>query len=697
MFYRIVFFLLFCSAFLSAQQVQISVFDAWNLLPLADTRIIISADTLFTDDDGKCIISRCPKRLIAERDDYYTVQIDSVPNVNFNVYLQPVEDAPVIRVVSSAYTKPLFLPASTSYINLSQDKKAQALTLNNILKEEAGIAFKSYGGDGQAQVIALRGHAAEQTQVLFDGIPLNNPQLGLVNFSTISASQISSVAIYKGGSSLFGGSGAIGGSINVKPLILRSKTHADFSYSRTSLKNDAISFGLNLPIAGFKQNVSFEKASGENDYDTIHNGQSVKLHNRDYESQNIFWQAGYNFSNDFSGNVFIRNYKFEGGSPNPFSGPVTEKNNSPRISYDNTVARVRIDKKLQKGQVNFQVYRRNDWNRYRNPDNNINSLHFNYESGAMVRGHYALSSSVLFNSGAEFARQGINSSEAGKYDRDRYAAYALSDLLLYNSEDTSFAWHFSASTRFEKTKSANVFLPGAGLTFEFKTLSVFVSTAQNYRIPSFNEMYWPGLGNKDLKPEKSNNYEAGISHKQRIGDFSMDNSLALYQSSVTNQIKWLPNARGDFIPSNILEISSKGIEVASDIRWYDLIQLNVNYSYNDARKAKKEFFDDRTKGNRVPYSALHNISINGTIFYKNFILGAGWDFRSYRYTTFANDTFLPAVGIISLKTGYTLQWCDMVSSSFYLFVENLANENYQLYPGYPMPPRTFKLSLSLSY
>lgn len=697
MFYRIVFYLFLCSRVLPAQHIQISVFDARDLQPLAGTCIIISGDTLLTDDGGTCVISTTPLSLIVERDDYYAVQINSVPSDSFSVYLQPAEFAPVIKVVSPSYEKPLFLPASTAFITLSKERKAQALSLNEILKDEAGISFKSYGGGGQLQVITLRGHSAEQTQVLFDGIPMNNLQLGLLNFSTLSASQAGHVEVYKGGSPLYGGSGAIGGSINVLPRSLADKTTADFSFNGSSLNNKTLSVGLGLPLAGVKQNFNFEAASGENDYKVQSGGRQVTLRNRDYNSQNILWQAGYDFSDDFSADLLIKNYSFKGGSPDPFTGALSEINNSPRISYDNTLARIRFEGKLSRGLVNFQLYRKNDWNRYRNPDNNVNSLHFNYESGALLRGRYAFSSGILLNSGAEFARQGIHSSDAGEQQRDRYAVYALTDFLLYDTEDSFLAWHLNLSSRFEKMMSENIFLPGAGVTLEFNNFSIFMSVAANHRTPSFNELYWPGLGDEDLKPEQSVIYEAGISHKQRMGAFSLNNSLTIYQSSVRNQIKWLPDTRGDFIPNNILEISSEGIELTSDIRWHEFLQLNLDYSYGDAYKTKKEFAGDHTKGNRVPYTALHNLYINGVVRYRDFMIGAGWDFKSYRYTTFANDNFLPAVGILSIKSGYTLRWYDTVSSSLYLFVENLTDKNYQLYAGYPMPPRTYKLNLTITY
>ena len=41
-------------------------------------------------------------------------------------------------------------------------------------------------------------------------------------------------------------------------------------------------------------------------------------------------------------------------------------------------------------------------------------------------------------------------------------------------------------------------------------LNIKASAGNNYAAPTFNELYWKELGNKDLKPERSLNMEAGF-------------------------------------------------------------------------------------------------------------------------------------------------------------------------------------------
>ena len=76
------------------------------------------------------------------------------------------------------------------------------------------------------------------------------------------------------------------------------------------------------------------------------------------------------------------------------------------------------------GSVSLQTWLRNEWMEYRDSAFLINgrplhSIHFNQETGLVLRGRYLLLPSLLFMGGAEGFVQKINSSAAGVHVRER--------------------------------------------------------------------------------------------------------------------------------------------------------------------------------------------------------------------------------------------------------------------------------------
>jgi vitamin B12 transporter len=85
-------------------------------------------------------------------------------------------------------------------------------SLSELLACQPAIHIKS-AGRGALSTASFRGTDASHTKVFWNGIRLNSPMLGQVDFSQIPVWIIDKVSILYGGSSLGEGSGALGGSV----------------------------------------------------------------------------------------------------------------------------------------------------------------------------------------------------------------------------------------------------------------------------------------------------------------------------------------------------------------------------------------------------------------------------------------------------------------------------------------------------
>ena len=77
-------------------------------------------------------------------------------------------------------------------------KLLQSKGLTQVLEVESFISTRSYQPGGTA-IFSVRGSGPQHTQVVWEGVPINDPMLGLTDLSTISLSGISGVRVLYGG------------------------------------------------------------------------------------------------------------------------------------------------------------------------------------------------------------------------------------------------------------------------------------------------------------------------------------------------------------------------------------------------------------------------------------------------------------------------------------------------------------------
>ena len=109
-------------------------------------------------------------------------------------------------------------------VDLFQANSAQ--NLQNSLSSNA-IFLKQYGVSGST-TISRRGADAAQTQVLWNGLPVNNPMLGMTDFNNISTYGLQEAFLIEGGNTALLGSGSVGGTVFLRNKV---KFHEGLSAS----------------------------------------------------------------------------------------------------------------------------------------------------------------------------------------------------------------------------------------------------------------------------------------------------------------------------------------------------------------------------------------------------------------------------------------------------------------------------------
>src|SRR5687768_7498864 len=93
-------------------------------------------------------------------------------------------------------------------------------SLAGLLRLYTPLYVRSYGA-GTLATLGIRGGGAAHTQILWNGIPLRNPMVGLVDLALIPSVFVDETSIHYGGHGAAFGSGAVGGMISVsnQPLL----------------------------------------------------------------------------------------------------------------------------------------------------------------------------------------------------------------------------------------------------------------------------------------------------------------------------------------------------------------------------------------------------------------------------------------------------------------------------------------------
>src|SRR5881227_1824920 len=125
----------------------------------------------------------------------------------------PVEtETEQVVVTATRFDIPLDLsPASVSVINSEDFEQKQIERVSDALREVPGLSVVQTGTAGQLTSVFTRGLRSEHTQVLLDGIPINQGLQGAFNFGDLTTDNIDRIEIVRGPQSTLYGPRALAG------------------------------------------------------------------------------------------------------------------------------------------------------------------------------------------------------------------------------------------------------------------------------------------------------------------------------------------------------------------------------------------------------------------------------------------------------------------------------------------------------
>ncbi|MFN3927735.1 MAG: TonB-dependent receptor [Pseudanabaenaceae cyanobacterium] len=636
----------------------------------------------------------------------------------------PPRDEIELTVTEQLLRRPLTTPFRTEGTLRDSTRPAYIITREEIQNQgartirEALRFLPSVNVDGTVgtEVNALsgafiRGSNTAQVLILLDGRPVNNLGNGQFDLSEITTEIVERIEVIPGGGSTLYGSSAIGGIIN----IITTGTPDRAVYSATAEVGDN-GFNNQILTVGAKDDrvaflVSYNRTQAQND--AVRVVPEANFRDSFPNGDALYNNVRFQFTVTPSDRTLLRlntaylskNQGVPGGVPipNPLSiGAFNSLNSIARKYTDQLLTDLSVEQKLGLGGdsvLTARLFYDSLYTRFFDPlgfgapifDDRQTSV------GAQLQHRWQFAPNQTIVYGFDY-RNTHNVQE-------EFGGFFPSDPLRVNISQGAFfaqySWAFlqgSALTLgvrqdFNSLVNGSVTSPAIGLKVAVgDSTTLRANYIRNFRVPTAIQLFSPNpsfLGNPNLLPEIGNSYDVGID--QKLGDRGLLR-FTYFINEITNLVnfKALPLFRGTF--ENIGQVRATGVELALDIQIVPNLFLSANYTNTDPR-----ITDDRN-----PVLIGKEVSFRGRD-----ILNVGLSYRTA--TGWLAGLFLRSTNTVPVNntntefiSGYTTLDVHVrvpitTNISFNGTVENIFDERFQLFPGFPNLGRSFRLGISANF
>lgn len=594
-----------------------------------------------------------------------------------NLYSQKDSVVVNLNAFSLSISKVKDFSKGYSSILISDELVARNIrSLTDVLKFNSFIYFKE-NGLGMVSSPSFRGTSASHTAVIWNGININSQLNGQVDFNVISSNSYDNISVRSGGGSVLFGSGAIGGTIHLDNLISFSeKEHHKLVANYGSFNTKHISYNFLKSSDKIFINIGLGTNSSDNDFKYVKS--SLRNDNGNFSNNNFNLNYGYKFNNKHQLKLYSSTF----------------------FAYRN-LSRT-LNAPSNDGYEDFNIKNLVEWNFFLSPkehissrvsyifekfkyfDNNLNKEIFsegNIERKiAQIDYNNSISTKLKLN-----GILGFETVSAFGSSFDTNTRNIFSGVLSLNHQLTK---KLSYGVQFRKDYQNDFESPvlySLGIEQKWnKHYTLSFNTSKNFKIPTFNDLYWKPGGNIDLKPEDSYQFEVGNAINFKNCAFQV-NGFYIKSSDL---IQWIPNQAGFWSPTNTNNTRNLGVEISANYKMVfknHFIDMNTNYSYTNAKDLATNKQLISVPKNRL--NALINYQYNRFSAYYQFLCN---DDVSYLVNT------IPAFQVSNL--GFEYQLSNIKNKHKIGFViNNIYNNYYQNTLNRPMPGINFLLTTNINF
>ncbi len=576
--------------------------------------------------------------------------------------------------------------ASATVITEEEIEETGAATVAQALRAVPGVAVRESGQLGAVAQVSLRGGRPAQMLVLVDGRRASTPAfLGGTDLSKFPLAEVERIEVIRGPASSLYGSEAMGGVINI--ITKRPTEHG----ARVGIgfgSNGRAERGLSLFGAGsapWQLTASFPHFGGEranSEYSATDLSGKVTL---------PVWK-GWEMS--VRGNIY-RDTLGLPGADTAGTGYADPDDHMwwMRSSLDLVARRERASDEFE-----FRAYRVRQ--ELHNVAPGLDWLSFEPTVfDTLVTG--------TTEAGEAVYRRSLGAHElvvGGEYRSERYQDVEAQDSVVLGEQDRGIVnravyvqdrWSVSEGTdvvlgaRYDDhSRAGGKLAPRVGVSHVVGDgLRARASYGEGFRVPNLVELYYNAfgyVGNPDLKPEQSRQWEVGLNALRGRDEFD----VVVFWNKVSDQIAWLGTTY-----ENLEEARQRGVEVSWEHRFRGGARLALSYTNLNAK--------DLATGQRLLRVAREQISATLARRTREWgvALTGRWQGERPDVLGYDPDTWEPVVGDLPAYTVLDLRVEHSVGDRArpYLMIRNMLDKSYQPIAGYPAEGRTAEVGLTVDW
>jgi len=586
-------------------------------------------------------------------------------------------------IVSDSNLKKYSNSQSVLKLNDSIINKNEAL-LTDLLNFNSTLYFKEYGR-GMLSTVSFRGTTSSQTAVIWNGININSQMNGSTDFNTISGSDYNSVSVKAGGGSVIYGSGAIGGTVHLNnDLLFSNRFENTLKLDYGSFNTIGINYKTNISNKQWSAQIGFSKNSSTNDYKYLNRytwrGEQRWNQNGQYDIITMSANVGYKIDDKNTLKLYSQTSNTDRNTSLVTESETKSKYvngfNRSLLEYDGDFGKFKTNFKTAYIFENYKYYADNTKDYY--SSGNTESLITKLDLG------YILFKTTQINGIVDYNRTKGYGTSFGDHVRE------ISSASLLVKQDIGANWKNEFGIRKEFTNNyESPLLFSLGSSYQFSPLyNLKLNVSRNFRIPTYNDLYWEPGGNLDLKPESS--YQAEIGNVFTFRNISLTQTF--YYMKIKDLLQWIPGSSGIWSPQNTDKVNSYGAETL--VSWKkqygkNHLSANASYAYTVSKNEETEkqlFFVPFHKATASVAYSRNRISAYYQFLYNGFV-----------YTRADNDPneIVKDYMISNIGIDYDFKFLDSFKLGFQVL--NLFNENYESLEDRPMPGTNLNVYLTLKF
>lgn len=455
-------------------------------------------------------------------------------------------------------------------IDREQIEKTQANNVYDLLKQVPGVQLARRGGKGGSSGLFIRGTNSGHVLVLVDGVRFESATTGEVAINSMGIDQIERIEVVRSSRSSLYGSDAIGGVIQIftRKGSAQSETALSVGYgsentreigarSTWAYKKGSVVLAVNgLNSDGIDAQFADDDWTGVSRFDLDKDELetrdiSVKWLHRISDGMSLDWSNFYSKDEAHYDEsvcaVFDSNFNcLEGLQSLPFS---ESQNGKSSFGIDLSVSDS-WETRFQFGYAIDDLITRNEVDSL-DTEEQIKTERFHH----FFSNDLKLSDNQQVAFGIDYIKDLVEGDVSyGEDQRENLGTY-VQYMLQIGSASLSVGGRYDDNDQFGGHETGNI---AFGWVFD-PAFEAILSFGTAFKAPTFNDLYWPNVGNPDLEPEESKNYE--LQFRGDVGESSYY-EVNVFQNEIENLIEWAPIAPGSFtwLPQNVAKARIDGVE-----------------------------------------------------------------------------------------------------------------------------------------